>query len=156
MIDPTAQWQNLLINKREPSTLRIFLKEGDYRYMIQRFEPCTEGEALGHPHGWPGAFMVLSGAYVHTVGYAKSLTDRPHWHMRQVLQKGTIYEMVNPLCWHKVQPTVPTYSIGITGPNYGTPHKFVRTTKGKNLPSVTKECQDEHLKYVYSLMIGMY
>jgi hypothetical protein len=127
------EWDSLIINKRKPYTYRIFRQFGKYRVCLHKFDPCSFEEAFAHPHPWPGAFMVLSGRYLHSVGVAPDAFSEPELVYQQEVGPYSPYCISNPLIWHSVQPLQTTYTIMVNGAPFENPHKAVRTTKGKDL-----------------------
>ena len=139
-------WKSLVINRRKPHTYRAFTMFGEDRICLHRFEECSEAEAFMHPHPWPGAFLVVSGPYRHWVGRSSNLEDQPNEVMDSVMCKGSIYQIVDPQVWHMVQPLETSYTIMLNGPVWDVQHKETRTTKGKNLDSMSEDDLITHLK----------
>jgi len=132
------EWDSLLINRRKPHTYRIFRNFGEHRVCLHVFDPCDPEDAFPHPHPWPGAFLLLKGEYVHTIGYSPDLETEPDFLYTEIVRPGTMYEIINKRTWHKVQPTQRTYTIMVNGPPWEG-HKDTRTTKGKDLEKITPE-----------------
>lgn len=139
------RWDSLVINRRKPHTYRAFTMDGDYRICLHRFEPCSEEEAFKHPHPWPGAFIVMAGAYRHWIGMSKDLESQPEKVMDSVMRLGSMYEIVNKTTWHSVQPLDTSYTIMINGPAWDVQHKETRTTKGKDLEKMDRDDLKSHL-----------
>jgi hypothetical protein len=131
------EWDSLIINKRKPYTYRIFRQFGEYRVCLHKFDPCSFEESFAHPHPWPGAFMVLRGRYLHSVGVSPDLESEPELVYQQEVGPYSPYYIGNPLIWHSVQPLQTTYTIMVNGAPFENPHKAVRTTKGKDLKTMS-------------------
>lgn len=136
------EWDTLVINKRKPYTYRIFRQFGEYRVCLHKFDPCQSEESFPHPHPWPGAFMVLRGRYMHSVGVSPDLVSQPELVYQQEVGPYSPYSITDPKIWHSVQPLQPTYTIMVNGAPFENPHKAVRTTKGKDL-----KVMDDKAKY---------
>ena len=147
-------WDSLVINRRKPHTYRVFQQIGDYRVCLHRFEPCEEADAFPHPHPWPGAFLLLEGEYVHTVGGSADLHSDPEYYIREIVRPYSMYEIINPLTWHMVQPLKTTYTVMINGAPWKTTHDKTRTTKGKALESMSEALLLEHLAKFEVLLMG--
>ena len=132
-------WSSLIINRRKPYTYRIFTQVGPYRICFHTFDTCDKTESFIHPHAWPAAFKILRGSYEIKTGYSKNKLDRPTDFHRFILEQNSSYEMVNPLEWHSITPLEITHTVMINGEGYEHPHSEVRTTKGKDLESISKE-----------------
>jgi hypothetical protein len=156
MLDDRARWDSLIINRRKPFTYRVFtqLEEG-FRLCLHKFDPCFTQEAFFHPHPWPGAFVLLQGAYKMKVGYSKDDTGqrqhrlaKPDEVMEMVLNRHSMYEIINPLTWHSVIPLETSYTVMLNGwpfpPEHA--HAEVRTTKGKDLDKMPEEELLDHLR----------
>lgn len=141
--DYVDNWDSLVIDRRKPHTYRMFRKFGEYRVCLHRFEPCKAEEAFPHPHPWSGAFLLLDGEYIHTVGGSSDLESDPQYYLRELVRPDSIYEITNPLTWHKVQPLKRTYTIMVNGDPWEESHNETRTTKGKDL---IKMSPDEKLR----------
>jgi len=142
------RWDSLLINRRKPWTWRVFADLGDgYRVCLHRFEPCHTHEAFEHPHPWPGAFMLLSGAYKMRVLKSADRTSKPFPVAEFVLRAGSAYEITEPTTWHSVIPLETTYTVMVNGPPWPADyaHVDVRTTKGKDLEKLSEEELAIHL-----------
>lgn len=139
-------WQSLVINRRKPHTYRIFknLKSHeDLRVCLHVFDSCEPEDAFPHPHPWPGAFLMLAGEYVHTIGYSLDLESEPVFLYREIVRPFTMYEITHKQTWHKVQPTKRTYTVMINGQAWDG-HVETRTTKGKDLDQLS---EDEMIKF---------
>jgi hypothetical protein len=133
-------WDSLIINKRKPHTYRIFTQIGDYRVCLHKFDVCDETESFYHPHPWPGAFIVLSGSYLMDVGRSVDRLSAPKEVMSLKLTRNSMYEITDPLTWHKITPLEPTYTVMINGEPWDketVAHTAVRTTKGKDLEKMS-------------------
>lgn len=150
-----AGWDSLIINRRKPHTYRIFKQYDNLRVCLHKFEPCDSDEAFSHPHPWPGAFLVLYGGYEQTLGYSNDLTSKPEIVSREILKPGSMYEITNPKTWHSVRPLRTTYTIMVNGPPFESPHKEVRTTKGKDLEKMSEQELIEQLG-VFNTLLYLY
>jgi len=150
-----AEWDSLVIDRRKPHTFRIFRRFDDvFRACLHTFHACEEKDAFAHPHPWPGAFLLLSGEYNHTVGFSLDLESPPTFIYKEVIRPFSTYEITHKQLWHKVQPTMTTHTIMINGLEWEG-HKDTRTTKGKDLKSLSrdelgKQCRE------FQLLIGNY
>jgi len=138
-------WESLVINRRKPHTYRIFQQIGGFRVCLHRFEACEEDEAFPHPHPWPGAFLLLEGEYIHTVGGSADLKSKPEYFIREIVRPYSMYEIINPQTWHKVQPLQTTYTVMLNGEPWDRQHSETRTTKGKDLQSMADDELVTHL-----------
>lgn len=151
----TAEWDSLIINKRKPYTYRVFRKFGNYRVCLHAFDECSTEESFAHPHPWPGAFLILKGSYVHTIGFSKDTQSEPVFLYKEILKPNSIYEIADERVWHSVQPLERTYTIMVNGEPWGNPHKDVRTTKGKDLERMNDCDLNNHLKE-FSVLLSAY
>jgi hypothetical protein len=147
-------WDSLVINRRKPHTYRMFKNFGELRACLHVFDPCDPEDAFAHPHPWPGAFLILAGEYIHTVGYSLDLKSPPTFLYREVVRPFTMYEITHKQTWHTVQPTQRTYTVMINGPAWDG-HSETRTTKGKDLEGLAKGAMDA-LKIDFKHLIGEY
>lgn len=143
-----SRWDSLIVNKRKPHTYRVFtyLSTGE-RICLHRFDECDDTESFIHPHPWPGAFVILEGGYEMSLWISDNREDMPHFVCNTVLNKGSSYEILNPLTWHGVTPLVTTYTVMMNGEPWGPDiaHTKVRTTAGKDLDKMPKEMLIDHL-----------
>ena len=144
------QWDSLVINKRKPHTHRVHRMFGNRRVCLHRFSPCEDEDVFSHPHGWPAAFLVLKGEYIHTLGCSNTLSGddahaEPRFIYREVVRPYSMYEIVNPFTWHRVQPTETTYTIMMNGAEFEHKHEQTRTTKGKDLDKMEVHYLMNHL-----------
>lgn len=135
----TNGWGSLVINRRKPHTTRLFKQFGELRVCLHKFEVCTDEEAFPHPHPWPGAFLLLEGSYIQTIGYSVDRFAEPEFLYREKLTPGSSYEIVDPMTWHKIQPTQTTHTVMINGAPFRKPHREVRTTAGKDLDTLSEK-----------------
>ena len=144
-LDEVNEWESLVINRRKPHTYRVFRNIDGYRVCLHRFEPCDDNEAFPHPHPWPGAFLLLEGEYVHTVGGSVDLKSEPEYFLREIVRPYSTYEIINKQTWHRVQPIKTTYTVMINGEPWKESHSETRTTKGKDLESMERDDLVKHL-----------
>lgn len=147
-------WESLVINRRKPHTYRMFKNFGEVRACLHVFDACDPEDAFAHPHPWPGAFLMLDGEYIHTVGYSLDLKSPPTFLYREVVRPFTMYEITHKQTWHAVQPTTRTYTVMINGPAWDG-HSETRTTKGKDLDSLGEGAMAT-LKTDFKHLIGEY
>ena len=69
-------WNGLYIDYHPPIVERVWTQVGENRIYLHRIHPCSEGEALFHPHPWPSAMRILSGEYEMGIGYGEG-TEPP-------------------------------------------------------------------------------
>lgn len=153
--DQLNGWDSLVIDRRKPHTTRLFKQFGDLRVCLHRFESCTDEEAFAHPHPWPGAFLLLDGSYIQTIGYSQYLNTKPEFLFREKVMPGSSYEIINPKTWHKIQPTQTTHTIMINGAPFETQHKEVKTTAGKDLGKLS-EVETLFLLNSFSILLHSY
>ena len=111
---------------------------GENRVCLHMFEPCEAKDCFSHPHPWPGAFLMLKGEYIHHVGCTNTLEDKNvQWITRELIRPFGMYEITTPHTWHGVHPLVRSFTIMINGPDFEHKHKETRTTKGKDLESLS-------------------
>lgn len=140
LVNGGPPWNSLVINRRKPYTYRVSRMVGKYRICLHKFEECEESESFLHPHPWPAAFRIFSGSYMMNAGFSPNLTDAPEPVLRQVQVAGSSYEIGEPRTWHSVTPLGgEVYTMMLNGPPWspGEHHEDVRTTKGKDLDTLT-------------------
>jgi hypothetical protein len=139
-------WESLVINRRKPFTYRAHTQVDDLRVCLHRFEVCDEQEAFLHPHPWPGAFIILKGRYLMTVGKSPDRFTPPVEVAKFELSPGTKYTITDPLTWHSVTPLEECLTVMINGAPWAADvaHTEVRTTKGKDLQAMTPDELDRH------------
>jgi hypothetical protein len=81
--------------------------------------------------------MVLRGRYMHSVGVSQDLVSQPELVYQQEVGPYSPYLITDPKIWHSVQPLQTTYTIMVNGPPFENPHASVRTTKGKDLKTMS-------------------
>lgn len=145
-------WDSLIVNRRKPWTYRVFKKFGEHRVCLHAFDECNQEECFAHPHPWPGAFLLLKGSYVHTVGMSPDLQSDPTFCFREILRPYSTYEIVDRRTWHSVQPLERTYTIMVNGSPWEEPHSKTRTTKGKDLDRMSPEDLCVHLQEFENLL----
>lgn len=130
------EWDSLVINRRKPVTHRLFRQFGEYRVCLHEFTPCTKVESFPHPHPWPGAFLVLHGGYWQDIGLSEDRFTEPEFHYTELVKPGSMYEITDPMTWHRITPIQTTYTVMLNGEPFSNPHTEVRTTKGKDLDKI--------------------
>lgn len=150
-MDRKSEWSSLIVNRRKPWTYRAFTNfthEGEnFRLCLHRFEICDEEESFLHPHPWPGAFCILQGSYVMNVGCSIDRHSKPNSVAKLRLAAGSNYAITNPLTWHSVTPLQECYTVMVNGKPWNTEtvaHTEIRTTKGKDLDSMSEEGLSAH------------
>lgn len=151
-----SKWDSLIVNRRKPHTYRVFttLPDGN-RICLHRFNPCDTHEAFQHPHPWPGAFMVMEGAYKMTVKLAKDRQDHnPAPVMNVILRKWSGYEITEPMTFHGVIPLAVTHTVMINAEPWpaDVAHEAVRRTGGKDLDRMPEEELLAHLELFQRLV----
>lgn len=107
-------WDSLWITYEHPHVERLWREWNGSRLYLHRILPCTEAQALFHPHPWASA-MRVHGTYLMLMGYGAGDTPPPV-HSRLELAAGSAYEMVDPDAWHAVMPReTPALSLMVTG-----------------------------------------
>ena len=156
LLGETDKWNSLIINKRKPHTYRIFTQIGENRVCLHKFDTCSSSESFPHPHPWPGAFIILHGAYRMKLGKSKDRATDPEWVSELIMGPGSAYEIVDPLVWHTVTPLKTTYTIMMNGPewNKDIAHTQVRTTKGKDLEKLPLDELEKQLGAFSFLLNG--
>lgn len=121
LLKDETQWQGLYVDYHPPLVERLWRQWGGYRIYLHRIHPCALGEALFHPHPWPSAMLVVSGAYEMAIGYGTG-EEIPPIAACLILGPGSRYEMTNPDSWHYVRPIDGvTESVMVTGPLWNRP-----------------------------------
>ncbi len=150
------EWDSLIINRRRPFTWRAFRQFGENRVCLHMFEACEPQEAFAHPHPWPGAFLLLKGEYMHHIGYSKDRESEPEFVFSERVRPYSMYEITNPLTWHRVQPLAETWTIMLNGKPWDDQHTQTRTTKGKDLEKMNPEELQRHLRHGYNMLHGYF
>lgn len=155
LLDDESRWDSLVINRRKPFTYRMFTKVGNYRVCLHKFDKCDTDDSFYHPHPWPGAFVVLSGAYQMKIGRSKGRASEPVDVAEFIMRDGSAYEISDPLTWHSVTPLTTTYTIMVNGKPWdkNVAHKSVRTTKGKDLEKMSPEEVSTQIE-IFKLLLG--
>lgn len=149
-------WDSLIVNKRKPWTYRVFRQYGDLRVCLHAFDPCESDECFAHPHPWPGAFLMLKGAYTHNVGFSVDLQADPVFCFREIVRPYTMYEILDRRTWHSVQPLERTYTVMVNGSPWPEPHAKVRTTKNKDLDKMEPDDLKVHLEEFEGLLLSYF
>lgn len=157
LCDDLSLWDSLLINRRKPYTYRVWtmLPTGE-RLSLHKFDPCDDREAFDHPHPWPGAFMIMQGAYDMRVGFSPDRVSPQSEVASFVLREHSGYEITNPLTWHAVIPRTTTYTIMLNGKPFAedVAHVDVRTTKGKDLDKMPASELVGHIAFFKHLALN--
>lgn len=130
-------WASLDVDYEPPRVERLwrFLEDGSRLY-LHRIHPCEK--ALFHPHPWPSAIKVVSGAYEMGVGSSAS-ADEPAEAMTLLLRADSAYEMIEPNGWHYVRPVdTSSLSLMITGAPWAAKHPGLKGPKGKPLEPLSR------------------
>jgi len=105
-------WQSLAVRYETPHVNRLWWEWEDYRINLHKIFPCDT--ALWHPHPWPSAVKIFSGAYEMGLAYGDG-TAR-YTVAQTVLCEGSRYSMTEQLGWHYVKPIGnPSFSVMVTG-----------------------------------------
>lgn len=81
------------------------------------------------------------------VGYSVDRFSRPVGVSKVVLTAGSKYAITNPMTWHSVTPLEECYTVMVNGDPWDTKtvaHTEIRTTKGKDLDSMSSEDLSAH------------
>lgn len=154
-------WSSLIVNRRKPWTFRAFAnlqsKDQNFRICLHRFEVCDEQESFLHPHPWPGAFWILKGSYVMNIGHSFDRVAKPESVAKIVLGPGSKYAITSPLTWHSVTPLEECYTVMVNGEPWdlNTAHREVRTTKGKDLDSMSADDLSSHFAVFKKLIADL-
>jgi len=132
LLESSTPWNSLAVRYETPFVDRVWMQYGDYRINLHKIYPCDK--PLFHPHPWPSAVEIFSGAYEMGIGEAFTFNGIGFKPTRPVattiLCAGARYEMVHPRGYHYVKPIgIPSMSLMITGK----PWKQARRTPGKGL-----------------------
>lgn len=151
-----GNWDSLVINRRKPYTYRAFYKIGELRICLHRFEVCDEHEAFPHPHPWPAAFKILKGSYKMGLARSENRESPPLPVATTIMTAGSSYEIVDPMTWHTIQPIQECYTVMVNGLPWDkeVTHKEVRTTKGKDLQSMSAQELADHFA-VFNGLLGI-
>lgn len=103
LLGNVIDWNSVFVDYHPPFVARLWQQWGDYRIMLHEIYPCAPEEALWHPHPWPSAMKIESGAYEMGIGFGFGKVSPPHWG-KIILVEGNTYEMINPFGWHYVRP----------------------------------------------------
>lgn len=138
-------WRSLDIDYHPPRVERLWRPFRDhYRLFLHVIHPCEPGEALLHPHPWPSAVQLVSGAYAMEVGHGK--TRPTSLTASLVLRAGSFYEMTDPLGWHSVRPLErPSLSIMVTGQPFPRPRPRAPVKPEAKLKELSFERKEEIL-----------
>lgn len=152
-----CHWKSLIVNKRKPYTYRIYTIIDGLRVCLHRFDECDNTESFPHPHPWPGAFKILKGGYEMDVGQSFNGVDKPPYMAKFFLTAGCWYEIDHPYMWHQISPFGETYTIMVNGPEWPetVKHSACRTTKGKDLQTLSPDEVEEQLKVFRTLLYGI-
>jgi hypothetical protein len=115
LLKDESAWRSVYVDYHPPTVERLWLNWREFRVYLHRIHACPPREALFHPHPWPSAMRILSGAYEMAVGYGKGEAPPPIAAL--VLAEGNFrYEMTDPDAWHYVRPIGgPTVSLMVSG-----------------------------------------
>ncbi len=134
-----SRWKSVFVNYHSPFVERLWTEWGPYRVNLHRIHPCTQEEALFHPHPWPSAMKILSGEYEMAIGFSAG-EIAPPVAATVVLVEGASYEMTHPDGWHFVRPIgAPAMSLMVTGK----PWERSSPGKGEKLSPLSAEQKQE-------------
>lgn len=118
LLNNEADWTGLDVNYHPPRVERLWLQwKEHFRIMLHRIYPCSENEALFHPHPWPSAMLLTSrsSSYKMGTGYETG-KKQPEIRERLIMKPGSRYEMIDPNEWHYVAPIDgPALTVMVTG-----------------------------------------
>jgi len=121
------RWNSLDIDYHPPRVERLWTQIETMRLMIHRIHPVAaldNKEALFHPHPWPSAVQILSGAYEMGIGYGAGV-EPPPVAAKTVLRVGSSYSMTDKNGWHYVAPLQnPSLSVMLIDAPWKEPHPF--------------------------------
>lgn len=128
------RWRGMFTCKRNPKLERIyrFLPDGSRICIHKTYDPDLTGEdSKLHIHAWPIAVKILSGSYAMDIGRTENPDDdTPVKIMTTVMTKGSMYELPDPMTWHRVVPiTKEVTSIMLNGPVWEPMPKFLMGEK---------------------------
>lgn len=157
LIKSPENWSSLIINRRKPWTYRAFTNipypidmpnEGQLRLCLHRFAVCDEHEAFLHPHPWPGAFIIVKGSYLMNLGRSPDRMSGPEEVAKILMTAGSRYAITSPMTWHAVIPLEECYTIMVNAEPWSpeVAHTAVKTTKGKDLDSMSDEDLTQHFE----------
>lgn len=110
-----SAWKSSFINYEKPHVERVWRPIGQQRLSLHRIHSCSPTESLFHPHSWPSAMRIISGAYEMCIGHGAG-SEPPKISTRIILHSGCVYEMTDPDEWHSVRPlTESSYSVMLSG-----------------------------------------
>ena len=145
-----SEWKSLNVTYHAPRIERVYAPYGDYRVCLHVIHPCKPSEALFHPHPWPSAVRVVSGAYEMGVGYGDPNDSvPPEVGLIIAANKETQYEMTDPSMWHYVSPICRVLTVMVNGK----PWKEVKSKSKPNLKSLPPNRQSEILNTFKNLKI---
>lgn len=111
-------WKGVHVDSLLPELRRLWRQLGEYRIYLHRFTPCEQGDEFLHPHPWPMAVRILSGAYEMRLGAGADPHAPAPIVATVVMGPGCVYEMTLPEGQHAVRPlgAEPIYSFMVAGP----------------------------------------
>lgn len=130
LADKNHPWKTLDVTYEDPRVERVWTSVGRMRLALHRIHPCAK--PLYHPHPWPSAMWLASGAYVMGVGRAPEGSGEPPVEcVRTTLFEGSYYEMLDRRAWHWVNPVAsPVMTVMLTGEPWEVPPEFPKHGKG--------------------------
>ena len=142
LLKDRSLWKSLYIDYHPPFVERMWTPWSDYRIYLHRIHPCTEDEALLHPHPWPSAMKVF-GEYEMGLAFGAG-QEPPIVFATIILGHGDVYEMTHRDGWHYVRPIgKPSFSLMITGK----PWERWSPSATKELRPLTAEEEKRLLKF---------
>lgn len=138
---PDTQWNTLDVIYHPPHVERCWMQLDDIRLFLHQIHNHPDpAECLAHPHDWPSAMKIVSGRYIHDVGYYDPMSPGLfRWLTRAELAAGTYYEMSDPIAWHRVCPIGrPALTVMIAGPLYDNPSFSVKPAEKQPKLSAAK------------------
>lgn len=127
-------WRGFYTCKRKPTLERLYryLPDGNRICIHKTYDPDLTGEdSKLHIHPWPIAVRILSGSYSMDIGRTEHPDDdNPKKIMSTVMTKGSMYELADPMTWHRVVPiSKEVTSLMLNGPVWQPMPKFLTGEK---------------------------
>lgn len=139
LLQDETLWRSVLVDYHPPFVERLWCPWDDNRIYLHFIHPCSNTEALFHPHPWPSAMKILKGRYEMAVGYGQGETAPPIA-ARLILEAESEYEMTNPDGWHFVRPLGEiSVSLMVTGKPWSRPSPKSENTLSKLTPEKIQE-----------------
>ena len=154
LLEIPERWDSLVINRRKPFTYRVLSLVEGFRISLHKFDACDRSESFYHPHPWPDAFKILSGAYQMQMGRSVSRFSDPLDAGSFRLYSGSMYAITDPYVWHQITPIMETHTVMVNDPPWDidVAHTKTRTTVGKDLDKLPLDELVGHLNKFQELI----